>query len=60
MYPNLQTGRIVTEHSTGLGVLWIIGWIFTIGYLKLSFWRGVLAIIIWPYYLGISFSKISK
>ena len=61
MYPNLQTGRMITEHSSnGLGILWIIGWIFTIGYLKLNFWRGVLAIIIWPYYLGISFSKTNK
>jgi hypothetical protein len=61
MYPTIQTGRIITEHNNGgLGVLWIIGWIFTIGYLKLNFWRGVLSIIIWPYYLGISFSKINK
>jgi len=35
-----------------LGTLWMIGWLFTIGYLKLSFWWGVLAIIIWPYLLG--------
>jgi len=25
---------------------------FTIGYLHLSFWKGVLAVIIWPYYIG--------
>ncbi|HET6352461.1 MAG TPA: hypothetical protein VFG89_10105 [Coriobacteriia bacterium] len=36
----------------GMGVLWCIGWLFTIGYLKLSFWVGVFAIILWPYYLG--------
>lgn len=30
----------------------MIGWLFTIGYCGLSFWKGVLAIIIWPYYLG--------
>ncbi len=56
---DIQTGQIATNQS-GLGVLWVIGWIFTIGYLKLSFWKGVLALIIWPYYLGTSFSKISK
>lgn len=35
------------------GSLWGIGWLFTIGYLHMPFfWKGVLAIIIWPYYLG--------
>ena len=31
---------------------WLIGWIFSIGYLRLSFWKGVAAILLWPYYLG--------
>ena len=56
---NIETGQIITQDN-GLGIFWIMGWIFTIGYLKLSFWKGVLALIIWPYYLGISFSKINK
>lgn len=35
------------------GPLWVIGWLFTIGFLHLPFfWKGVLAIIIWPVYLG--------
>jgi hypothetical protein len=37
------------------GSIWAIGWLFTIGYLQLTFWRGVLAIVIWPYYLGVAF-----
>lgn len=41
--------------DTGFGIIWLIGWLFTIGYLKLQFWTGVLAVIIWPYYLGLSF-----
>jgi hypothetical protein len=32
--------------------LWFIGWLFTIGYVKLAFWPAVFALIIWPYYLG--------
>lgn len=36
--------------------LWFIGWLFTIGYLKLTFWKGVLALIIWPYYIGLHFA----
>jgi hypothetical protein len=55
----IQEGQTITQNSD-LSVLWTIGWIFTIGYLKLSFWKGVLAIIIWPYYLGAEFSKNKK
>jgi hypothetical protein len=49
--------KIIVQNHNDLGVLWIIGWIFTIGYLHLSFWRGALALIIWPYYLGKHFRK---
>lgn len=38
--------------DTGMGTIWFIGWMFTIGYLKLRFWIAVLALILWPYYLG--------
>lgn len=49
---------IVTNSGGGcLGSLWAIGWLFTIGYLKLSFWKGVLAIFIWPYYIGVHYTK---
>ena len=34
------------------GVIWFIGWLFTIGFLGLSFWKAVLGLIIWPYFLG--------
>ncbi len=41
--------------DTGFGIVWFVGWLFTIGFLKLGFWTGVLALIIWPYYLGVAF-----
>lgn len=37
-------------------VLWSIGWLFTIGYLRLSFWKGVLAFFVWPYFIGARFA----
>jgi hypothetical protein len=40
-----------------IGPLWFIAWLFTIGFLKLAFWKGALALIVWPYYLGIFFRK---
>jgi len=40
-----------------MGPVWCIGWLFTIGYLQLPFfWKGVLALFIWPYYLGSYFA----
>jgi hypothetical protein len=36
-----------------MGSIWCIGWLFSIGYLHMPFfWKGVLDVIIWPYYLG--------
>jgi hypothetical protein len=35
-----------------MGPIWFIGWLFTIGFLKLSFFKGLLALFIWPYYIG--------
>ena len=36
------------------GVIWFIGWLFTIGYANLVWWKILLAIVIWPYYLGVA------
>ena len=48
--------KIKVEQHSSIGILWFIGWLFTIGYLNLSFWQGVLALIIWPYDLGVHFA----
>ncbi|MBI5456634.1 hypothetical protein HY969_02740 [Candidatus Kaiserbacteria bacterium] len=50
--------KIKIENHSFSGGLWCAAWIFTIGYLQLSFWQGVLAIIIWPFYLGVHFSPL--
>jgi hypothetical protein len=44
--------KIKVEHHGLLGGFWFAGWLFTIGFLHLAFWNGLLAIIIWPYYIG--------
>lgn len=51
--------KIKVENSC-FGVVWIIGWLFTLGFLKLVFWKGVLAILVWPYYIGLSLSHLLK
>ena len=36
------------------GPLWIGGWLFTLGFLKLTLVKALFAIVIWPYYLGVA------
>jgi hypothetical protein len=45
--------RIKIEQHSFMGMLWFGAWLFTIGFLQLSFARGFLAIILWPYYIGV-------
>jgi len=42
--------RIVGQSFAGTA--WFAGWLFSLGYLHLGFWKGVLAIVLWPYFLG--------
>ena len=46
---------VKTDSGAWFGALWPVGWLFTIGFLKLGFWKGVLALLLWPYYLGVRF-----
>ena len=39
-------------HAFSWGPVWFMGWLFTIGFAHLSFWKAVLALVIWPYFLG--------
>ena len=39
-----------------MGGVWFGGWLFTIGFLHLTFWKGAAAILLWPYDLGVTFS----
>jgi len=52
--------KIRVEQHTFAGGLWIAAWLFTIGYLHLSFWRGVLAVVLWPYYIGVHASALMR
>lgn len=48
--------KIKIEQHSGIGMLWFIGWLFTIGFLKLGFWSGFGALLVWPYFLGSHFA----
>ncbi len=47
-----RTERIRIEQHSSLGMFWFAAWLFTIGFLELSFWKALLALIVWPYYIG--------
>ena len=32
--------------------LWFAGWLFTIGFANLVWWKIILGIVVWPLYLG--------
>lgn len=44
------------EQHGPLGITWVMGWLFSVGFLKFGFWKGVLALMIWPYFLGAHFA----
>lgn len=52
--------KIRIEQHTFSGTLWFAAWLFTIGFLHLTFWRSVLALVLWPYYLGLTFSSLAR
>ena len=39
--------KIQIEQHSATGLLWIAGWLFTIGFLQLAFWRSVAALFVW-------------
>jgi hypothetical protein len=49
----------IEQHSVG-GLMWVGGWLFTIGFLHLTLLKGFLAIVAWPYYLGMTFSSLAR
>lgn len=41
-------------HCAGGGVIWFIGWLFTIGFAQLVWWKIILGIVVWPYFLALA------
>lgn len=48
--------KIRIEQHSSIGLIWVAGWLFSVGYLDLAFWKGVFALFVWPYYLGVAFA----
>jgi len=44
-----------TATANGLGgMLWFAGWLFTLGFANLAWWKALLAICLWPYFLALA------
>jgi hypothetical protein len=52
----MERGPVMAERTIRVqnefGALWFAGWLFSLGWLGLGFWKGLLAIVLWPYYIG--------
>lgn len=44
----------LVESGKLAGVIWFMGWLFTIGFAELVWWKIILGIVVWPLYLGIA------
>lgn len=50
----MDDDRFVRVRGSGrAGMFWCAGWLFTLAYAKLLWWQAILALVIWPYYLGV-------
>jgi hypothetical protein len=36
------------------GAFWFAGWMFTLAFAKLIWWKALLGLIIWPWYLALA------
>jgi hypothetical protein len=52
--------KVRIEQHSSVGIRWVGGWLFTIGFPHLTLWRGILAIVLWPYYLCATFSSLRR
>lgn len=44
---------VKVKPTTGAaGMLWFAGWLFTIGFAKLIWWKALLGLVVWPYFLA--------
>lgn len=41
------------------GMLWFGGWLFTIGWADLVWWKAILGLFVWPYYMGVHVAALA-
>jgi hypothetical protein len=50
-----QEGKSGNGRAAGasVGIFWFMGWLFTIAFANLVWWKIILGIVVWPYFLGL-------
>jgi hypothetical protein len=54
---NMQDVKVVRVAPPGThlaGTIWFAGWLFTIGFAKLIWWKSLLGLVAWPYFLALA------
>ena len=50
---NLEGGNRMNKTSgAGAGAIWFAGWLFTISFAHLAWWKVILGVVVWPLFLG--------
>ena len=49
----MANGKTVASGQTAV-FLWFMGWLFTIAFAELVWWKIILGIVVWPYFLGVA------
>ena len=44
--------KMAAASGAAAGVIWFIGWLFTIGFAQLVWWKIIVGIVVWPLFLG--------
>jgi hypothetical protein len=47
-----KRGKAMKNSGGFMGAFWFAGWLFTIGFAHLVWWKIILGIVVWPWYLG--------
>jgi hypothetical protein len=54
MTSQTECGNRTVKVDSGFGIVWVIGWLFTIAFANLIWWQAILGLLLWPYYLGLA------
>ncbi len=54
MTTETKTKIVRVNQGSTAGAFWMAGWLFTIAFAKLIWWKALLALIIWPWYLALT------
>jgi hypothetical protein len=49
---NRRESKMKSSSAGFAGAFWFAGWLFTLGFANLVWWKAILGIVVWPFYLG--------